>query len=65
MFVIVFYCNCIISIVFLSNLFGDVITNNDNPYTELSYREKRSVSRNKKYAKKDIDGIYYISYIIY
>ncbi|ORY54638.1 hypothetical protein LY90DRAFT_507448 [Neocallimastix californiae] len=42
-------------LLFLSNLFGDVITNNDNPYTELSYREKRSVSRNKKYAKKDID----------
>jgi len=40
----------------MSNIFGDVIINSDNPYTELSYREKISVSRNKKYAKRSIIG---------
>eukprot|EP00833_Pecoramyces_ruminatium_P018830 jgi/Orpsp1_1/1192862/evm.model.d7180000096375.1 len=38
----------------LSNLFGDVLINNNNPYNEMSYREKRSVLRSKKYAKRDI-----------
>jgi hypothetical protein len=43
-----------LGLLFMSNIFGDVIINSDNPYTELSYREKISVSRNKKYAKRSI-----------
>ncbi|ORX54664.1 hypothetical protein BCR36DRAFT_282843 [Piromyces finnis] len=43
-----------LGLLFLVNIFGDVLVNNDNPYIELSYREKRSISRNKKYSKRDI-----------
>jgi len=42
----------------LSNIFGDIFTNNDNPYTEMSYREKRSILRSKKYAKRDAYDIF-------
>jgi len=45
-----------LGLLVMSNMFGDAVSNGNNPYTEMSYREKRSVLRSKKYAKRNIVG---------
>ncbi|ORX85253.1 hypothetical protein BCR32DRAFT_265782 [Anaeromyces robustus] len=43
-----------LGLLFTSNIFGDVISNSNNPYSEFQYREKINVSRSKKYSKRSV-----------